>query len=170
MDIAAGYRVGMGYDVHVLEEGLPLWICGVQVPSALGARGHSDADVGLHALCDAILGALGQGDIGEHFPDNDPALAGIASSILLERVLALPMKDGLRCWKVVNADITVALQAPKLATLKPEMRHRVADLLGGSEHAVNIKATTTERLGFVGRSEGVAAWAVVLIQGVSGVE
>ena len=154
------YRVGQGYDVHQLREGLPMWLCGVQVPSAVGFVAHSDGDVAIHALCDALLGALALGDIGHLFPDTSDEFAGIDSKILLRRVMSLVREKG---WELVNADITIALQAPKIGFLVPQMRECLAGVCGVGVDAVSVKATTTERLGFVGRGEGCEVWAIVLI-------
>jgi len=154
-----GLRVGCGFDAHRLVEGRPLVLGGVEVPFERGLLGYSDADVLLHALCDAILGAIGEGDIGRHFPDTDARFKGISSLLLLERTVALAREGG---WSVVNADLTLILQAPKIAPFIPEMSARLGRVLGGSA-AVNIKATTTEHLGFPGRGEGAAAMAVVLM-------
>ena len=154
------FRVGQGYDVHQLREGLPMWLCGVQVPSSVGFVAHSDGDVAIHALCDALLGALALGDIGHLFPDTSDEFAGIDSTILLERVMALVREKG---WELVNADITIALQAPKIGKLVPAMRECLAGVCGVDVDAVSVKATTTERLGFVGRGEGCEVWAIVMI-------
>jgi len=153
-------RVGVGYDVHALAEGRELILCGVNVPHALGLEGHSDADVALHALCDALLGAAALGDIGIHFPDTDPTYKDVSSLILLTRVRALLEEKG---YDPVNVDLTVVAQKPKLAPYIPEMAKRIAENLNVSADAVNIKATTTERLGFAGREEGIAAHAVCTI-------
>ena len=153
-------RVGVGYDVHALAEGRELILCGVNVPHALGLEGHSDADVALHALCDALLGAAALGDIGAHFPDTDPAYKGVSSLVLLTRVRALLEEKG---YDPVNVDLTVVAQKPKLAPYIPEMAKRIAESLNVPADAVNVKATTTERLGFAGREEGIAAHAVCTI-------
>ena len=153
-------RVGVGYDVHALAEGRELILCGVNVPHALGLEGHSDADVALHALCDALLGAAALGDIGIHFPDTDPTYKDVSSLVLLTRVRALLEEKG---YDPVNVDLTVVAQKPKLAPYIPEMAKRIAESLNVSADAVNVKATTTERLGFVGREEGIAAHAVCTI-------
>lgn len=153
-------RVGVGYDVHALAEGRELILCGVNVPHALGLEGHSDADVALHALCDALLGAAALGDIGIHFPDTDPTYKDVSSLILLTRVRALLEEKG---YDPVNVDLTVVAQKPKLAPYIPEMAKRIAENLNVSADAVNVKATTTERLGFAGREEGIAAHAVCTI-------
>ena len=154
------YRIGQGYDVHAIAEGLPMWLGGVKVESPKGFVAHSDGDVAIHALCDALLGALALGDIGHLFPDTDPQYKGIDSKILLDKVMRLVWRDG---WRVCNADITIALQAPKLAPLVPQMRETLAPLLGVGTDCVSVKATTTEKLGPVGREEGISAYAVVLL-------
>lgn len=154
-------RIGQGYDVHALASGLPMRLGGVEVRSDFGFVAHSDGDVAIHALCDAILGALALGDIGKHFPDSSAEFAGIDSRLLLERVVELVGKDG---WTVGNADITIALQAPKLAPYIPRMRDELARIMGVKPSDVSVKATTTERLGFVGRGEGCEVWAVVLLK------
>ncbi len=155
------FRVGQGYDVHQIREGLPMWLCGVSVPSERGFVAHSDGDVAIHALCDALLGALALGDIGHLFPDTSDEFAGIDSKILLKRVTDLVSS---KRWKLVNADITIALQAPKIAFLVPQMRECLAGVMGVDVSCVSVKATTTERLGFVGRGEGCEVWATVLIE------
>ena len=155
------FRIGQGYDVHALAEGLPMWLGGVRIPSETGFVAHSDGDVAIHALCDALLGALALGDIGHLFPDTDERWAGADSKELLAAVLARPEFAG---WQVVNADITIALQAPKLAPHIAGMRRTIAGILGIDEERVSVKATTTERLGFVGRKEGCEVWAIVLIE------
>jgi 2-C-methyl-D-erythritol 2,4-cyclodiphosphate synthase len=154
-------RVGQGYDVHQLREGLDMWLCGVKVPSSVGFVAHSDGDVAIHALCDALLGALALGDIGHLFPDTSDEFKGIDSKILLRRVVELVRSKG---WDIVNADITIALQAPKIAWLVPSMRECLAEVMGVAADAVSVKATTTERLGFVGRGEGCEVWAVALVE------
>ena len=147
--------------MHALAEGLPMWLGGVQIPSQTGFVAHSDGDVAIHALCDALLGALALGDIGHLFPDTDDRWKGVDSKKLLAAVLDLP---ALRGWTVVNADITIALQAPKLAPHIDSMRGTLAAVMGISPARVSVKATTTERLGFVGRREGCEVWAIVLIE------
>lgn len=137
-----------------------MWLCGVQVPSDRGFVAHSDGDVAIHALCDALLGALALGDIGHLFPDTSDEFAGIDSKILLSRVMEKVRELG---WELGNADITIALQAPKIAFLVPAMRECLAGVMGVDVSAVSVKATTTERLGFVGRGEGCEVWAVVLL-------
>jgi 2-C-methyl-D-erythritol 2,4-cyclodiphosphate synthase len=149
-------RIGNGYDVHALQEGLPMWLGGVRIPSAIGFVAHSDGDVAIHALCDALLGALALGDIGHLFPDTDDRWKGVDSKELLAAVLARPEFAG---WQVVNADITIALQVPKLAPHILSMREALARVMGVPVDAVSVKATTTERLGFVGRGEGCEVWA-----------
>jgi 2-C-methyl-D-erythritol 2,4-cyclodiphosphate synthase len=153
-------RIGHGYDVHRLVPERPLILGGVQIPGDLGLLGHSDADVLLHALCDAILGALAQGDIGRHFPDNDPAYRGICSLTLLARVMDLAFAAG---YRLGNLDVTVVAQRPRLAPYVPAMVENVARVCQAARECVNIKATTTEGLGFEGRGEGIAASAVVLL-------
>lgn len=154
------FRIGQGYDVHALAAGLPMWLGGVQIPSETGFVAHSDGDVAIHALCDALLGALALGDIGRLFPDTDDRWKGVDSKELLAAVLDLPE---LRGWYVVNADITIALQSPKLAPYILQMRETLSGVMGISPARVSVKATTTERLGFVGRKEGCEVWAIVLI-------
>ena len=154
-------RIGQGYDVHQLREGLPMWLGGVQIESSIGFVAHSDGDVAIHALCDALLGALALGDIGHLFPDTSDEWKGISSTILLQKVMERVSALG---WKVVNADITIALQRPKIASRVADMREHLAPVLGVEASRVSVKATTTERLGFVGRGEGCEVWAVVLLQ------
>ena len=154
------FRIGQGYDVHALADGLPMWLGGVQIPSQTGFVAHSDGDVAIHALCDALLGALSLGDIGHLFPDTDDRWKGVDSKELLAAVLTLPEYAG---WQVVNADITIALQAPRLAPHIAAMRRTLAGVMGIEEDRVSVKATTTEHLGFVGRKEGCEVWAIVLI-------
>jgi 2-C-methyl-D-erythritol 2,4-cyclodiphosphate synthase len=154
-------RIGQGFDVHALVEGRKLIIGGVEIPYAKGLEGHSDADVLLHAICDALLGAAGLGDIGKHFPDTDPRYRGIDSRKLLRFVVSLMEKTNL---KVVNIDATIIAQEPRMAPHVPRMIANIAEDLGISAAAINVKATTTEHLGFAGRGEGIAAQAVVLIE------
>jgi len=153
-------RIGNGYDVHALAEGLPMWLGGVRIPSETGFVAHSDGDVAIHALCDALLGALALGDIGHLFPDSSPEWKGIDSKILLAKVVELVRSRG---WKVGNADITIALQKPRLAPHIDRMRETLAGVMDVPADAVSVKATTTERLGFVGRCEGCEVWATVLV-------
>ena len=154
------FRVGTGFDVHALVENRALILAGVRVPYERGLLGHSDADVALHALMDALLGAAGKGDIGKHFPDTDDRFEGADSRCLLRVVVEMLQKDG---WQVNNVDVTIIAQRPKLAPFIATMRELVANDLGITEDAVNIKATTTEKLGFAGRGEGIAAEAVASI-------
>ena len=153
-------RIGNGYDVHRLVEGRDLWICGVKIPHTTGLLGHSDADVALHALCDAILGAAAMRDIGYHFPDTDPTYKGADSRVLLRRVAEIIATHG---YKVGNVDVTIIAQAPKMLPHIPQMIANIAADLGLAENRVSVKATTTERLGFTGRAEGIAAQATALI-------
>lgn len=153
-------RIGQGYDVHRLVEDRKCIICGVEIPSEKGLLGHSDADVALHALSDALLGAAALGDIGKHFPDTDPKYEGADSRVLLRRVYELIKEKGCR---VVNADITIIAQKPKMLPYIEKMRKNVADDLETGIENINVKATTTEKLGFEGREEGISATAVVLI-------
>jgi 2-C-methyl-D-erythritol 4-phosphate cytidylyltransferase/2-C-methyl-D-erythritol 2,4-cyclodiphosphate synthase len=153
-------RTGFGLDVHPFCEGRPLYLCGIQIPHTHGLAGHSDADVAIHALIDALLGAAGFGDIGELFPDSDDSYAGIDSKILLERTAQLLQSCG---FAIGSVDLTIAAQAPKLLGFKDAMRSRIAKILALPKHRVNIKATTTERLGFVGRKEGIAATAAATL-------
>ena len=153
-------RIGNGYDVHALQEGLPMWLGGVRIPSDTGFVAHSDGDVAIHALCDALLGALALGDIGHLFPDTAPEWKGIDSKILLRKVVDLVRSND---WRVGNADITIALQRPKLAPHINAMRQTLSAILGVNPDRVSVKATTTERLGFVGRGEGCEVWASVLL-------
>ena len=153
-------RIGQGYDVHAIAEGLPMWLGGVRIESDRGFVAHSDGDVAIHALCDALLGAAALGDIGKHFPDSSDEWKGIDSKILLARVCGL-LED--RGWGIGNADITIALQAPKLAPYIMQMRETLAGVMCVDVDRVSVKATTTERLGFVGRGEGCEVWAVVTI-------
>ena len=153
-------RVGIGYDVHRLVEGRQLWLGGVLIPSRLGALGHSDADVLLHAICDAMLGALSLGDIGVHFADTDMKFKDISSLVLLAKSYELIRAKG---WKVGNVDCALILQAPKIAGRVPEMKKLIADVLKLQEDEVSIKATTAEQLGFAGELKGVEAKAVCLL-------
>lgn len=154
-------RIGQGFDVHALVEGRPLIIGGVTIPFERGLAGHSDADVLLHALCDALIGAAGLGDIGKHFPDTDPQYKGADSRVLLRAVVQLLQQRG---FSVINADSTIIAQAPKMAPHIAAMRANIAADLGVTVDDVNVKAKTAEKLGFVGRGEGIVAEAVVLIQ------
>jgi 2-C-methyl-D-erythritol 2,4-cyclodiphosphate synthase len=154
------YRIGMGYDVHQLETGLPFVLGGVNLHHHSGAVGHSDADVLLHAICDALLGAAAMRDIGYQFPDTDPNLKGIDSRKLLTRTVEILNAKG---WKIGNVDCTIALQKPKVAGYILEMQSEIEKITQSGEGSISVKATTTEGLGFTGREEGVAAWAVALI-------
>jgi 2-C-methyl-D-erythritol 2,4-cyclodiphosphate synthase len=158
---AADLRVGFGVDVHAFEEGDHVMLGGVRIPHDRGIKAHSDGDVLLHALCDALLGAAGLGDIGQHFPDSDPAWRGADSADLLRAVCE---QVAARGFEIVNVDMTLLAEAPKLAPHRVRIVARVAELLGLSPDRVNLKATTTEKLGFLGRAEGLAAQATVLLQ------
>lgn len=153
-------RIGQGYDVHKLCEGRDLYLCGVKIPHSIGLLGHSDADVALHALSDALLGAAAMGDIGRHFPDTDEKYKGISSIILLKEVIKKIRERG---YEIVNADVTIIAQKPKISPYIEAMRTVTADAMGIEKDKLNIKATTTEKLGFEGREEGISAMAVVLI-------
>jgi len=154
-------RIGFGYDVHQLAKGRELWLGGVLIPHSVGLLGHSDADVLLHAICDALLGAAALGDIGMHFPDTDPAYRGIDSKKLLKGVHELLLEKG---YRIANIDSTIAMQNPKVAPFIPAMRNSIATVLELPSDRVSVKATTTEKLGFEGREEGISATAVVLIE------
>ncbi len=156
-------RVGFGYDVHQLKEGLPFWLGGIELAHSKGALGHSDADVLIHVICDALLGAANLRDIGFHFPDTDGAYKGIDSKILLKKVIDLLRGKN---YEVGNIDATVCLQQPKINPYIPEMVTTLAKVMAVREEDISLKATTTERLGFVGRAEGVSAYATVLIYAV----
>ncbi len=155
------YRIGSGVDFHKLSEGRELWLGGIKVPHNKGAVGHSDADVLLHAICDALLGALCLGDIGVHFPDNDPAYKNIDSKILLQKTFDLITKQG---YSVINIDTTLCLQTPRIRNYVPQMQKVIATITGLTEKDISIKATTTEQMGFVGREEGLMAYATVLLK------
>lgn len=154
------FRIGNGYDVHSLAEGESLILGGIRIEHTKGTVAHSDGDVAIHALCDALLGALALGDIGKHFPDSSAEFKGIDSTILLERVMELIRNQG---YELSNADITIAMQKPKLAPFIPLMRERIAQVMNVETSAISVKATTTEKLGFVGREEGVEVYASVLV-------
>jgi 2-C-methyl-D-erythritol 2,4-cyclodiphosphate synthase len=158
--MANGFRIGHGFDVHRLARGRKLFLAGLEIPYSKGLLGHSDADVVLHAIINALLGAMGEGDIGTHFPDNDPKYKGIASGKLLDEVLKIARRKRLR---VVNIDVTLLAQEPKLAPHYRSMRESVARQLKVKIDKINIKATTTEKLGWVGQGKGMAATAVVLL-------
>ncbi len=153
-------RIGSGIDFHQLVEGRDLWIGGIKIPHTKGALGHSDADVLLHAICDALLGALSLGDIGTHFPDTDNSFKNIDSKILLKRTLDLITEKG---YHIINIDSSLCLEAPKIKPYVLEMQHCIASILGIEDDAVSIKATTTEKMGFVGREEGLVAYASCLL-------
>lgn len=154
-------RIGNGYDVHAFTEGNSVVLGGVRIPHRFALKAHSDGDVALHALCDALLGAAGLGDIGRHFPDTDAAFAAIDSRVLLRDVMQKLRSKGYRC---VNVDVTIVAQAPKMAPHIDTMCHHIAEDLWLDLDVVNVKATTTEKLGFTGREEGIAAYAVALIE------
>ena len=155
------FRIGFGIDFHQLVEGRDLWIGGVKIPHIKGAKGHSDADVLLHAICDAMLGALALGDIGVHFPDTDQAFKNIDSKILLKKSFDLIVAKG---YKVVNVDSSLCLEAPKIKPYVSDMQLAIAKILEVSHDDVSVKATTTEQMGFVGREEGLVAYATVLLE------
>ena len=155
------FRIGFGFDVHQLKEGLNFWLGGIIIPHTKGGLGHSDADVLIHSICDAILGAANFGDIGKHFPDTDPKYKGIDSKLLLKEVMVLIREKG---YKIGNVDSTICLQTPKIGPYIPEMQKVIAVCMGVSSDLISIKATTTEKLSFVGREEGVSAYTTVLIQ------
>jgi len=154
-------RIGFGYDVHPLAAGRPLILGGIKIPYLLGLQGHSDADVLVHAICDALLGAIAEGDIGRHFPDTNPQYKGIRSTILLKEVMTRMRERG---FHVLNIDASIVAQKPKLADFIPRMVKEIAEVLEIETGRVNIKATTSEGLGFVGRGEGITAYAVALVQ------
>jgi 2-C-methyl-D-erythritol 2,4-cyclodiphosphate synthase len=154
------YRIGQGIDFHQLVEGREFWLGGVHISHSKGALGHSDADVLLHAICDALLGALGLGDIGKHFPDTDQSFKNIDSKILLQKSYQLIAERG---YKIVNIDSTILLQAPKIMKFVPAMQEAIAHILAIETTDVSIKATTTEQLSFIGREEGIVATANVLL-------
>jgi 2-C-methyl-D-erythritol 2,4-cyclodiphosphate synthase len=157
------FRIGQGFDVHQLTENRPLIIGGITIPYELGLLGHSDADVLLHTVADACLGAIGEGDIGRHFPDTDPNFKDADSAKLMEHVWEMVKDKG---YRLVNIDCTIIAQKPKMAPYIPQMRERIAELLEATVDQVNVKATTTEKLGFTGRGEGIASQVAVLLQKV----
>jgi len=157
------FRIGSGVDFHKLAEGRELWIGGVQIPHYKGAVGHSDADVLLHAICDALLGALSLGDIGVHFPDTEAAYKGIDSKILLQKTIRLVAERG---YRVINVDSTLCLEKPKIKPYVTQMQAVIAEILAITAADVSVKATTTEQMGFAGREEGLMAYATVLLQRV----
>jgi 2-C-methyl-D-erythritol 2,4-cyclodiphosphate synthase len=154
-------RVGFGYDAHALVTGRPLFLGGIEIPYLFGLQGHSDADVLLHAICDALLGAIGEGDIGKHFPDTDSQYRDIRSTVLLKRVINKIKEKG---FHLLNIDATIVAQRPKLSEFIPRMVKQIADVLEIEPGRVNVKATTTEGLGFAGRGEGIGAYAVALVE------
>lgn len=155
-------RTGFGFDVHQLKTGREFWLGGVHIPSEAGALGHSDADVLLHAICDAMLGALALGDIGKHFPDTSSEFKNIDSKILLQRTMAIIQSKG---YRVNNIDSSVCLEEPRIGKFVPEMQKIISGICGVETDAVSVKATTNEKLGFIGRKEGIAAYASVLLIG-----
>jgi len=154
-------RVGFGYDAHALVTGRHLFLGGIEIPYLFGLQGHSDADVLLHAICDALLGAIGEGDIGKHFPDTDSQYRDIRSTVLLKRVINKIKEKG---FHLLNIDATIVAQRPKLSEFIPRMVKQIADVLEIEPGRVNVKATTTEGLGFAGRGEGIGAYAVALVE------
>lgn len=157
------FRTGFGFDVHRLSEGYPLWLGGVRLEHSRGLEGHSDADVALHAVCDALLGALALGDIGVHFPPSDTKYKGIDSKVLLKEVCALVRSKG---YEIGNVDVTIAAEAPKINPHVPLMIETMAEVMGVEENQISLKATTTERLGFTGREEGMSAYATALVYAI----
>ena len=157
------YRIGFGYDVHQLVDNRDFWLGGIKIPFEKGALGHSDADVLIHVICDAILGAANLGDIGTHFPDNSEDYKNIDSKILLSKVISMIREKG---YEIVNIDSTICLQLPKLAPYISSMKDKLSKCMGIAVEDISIKATTTERLGFVGKEKGIAAYATVLINKV----
>lgn len=159
-DMVSPFKVGNGYDVHQIAQGLPMWLGGVKIDSDCGFVAHSDGDVAIHALCDALLGCLALGDIGHHFPDTSEEWKGADSKMLLAKVVSLVKEQG---YVIGNVDVTIALQRPKIGKYVLQMRETLAPILDVPTDCVSVKATTTERLGFVGRGEGCAVWATALI-------
>lgn len=157
-------RVGIGFDVHAFTEGDFLMLAGVRIPHERAVRAHSDGDVVIHALCDALLGAAGLGDIGMHFPDTDPQWRGAAGAVLLQRVLSMLVARG---FEPVNVDVTILAERPRIAPHREAMRRRLAELLELAPEVVNVKATTTEQLGLIGRGEGIAAQAIALVESLA---
>jgi 2-C-methyl-D-erythritol 2,4-cyclodiphosphate synthase len=162
--VNASTRVGIGFDVHAFAEGNFIMVGGVRIPHERGVRAHSDGDVVVHALCDALLGAAGLGDIGMHFPDTDPQWQGVAGAVLLERVLAMLLARG---FEPVNVDVTILAERPRIAPHREAMRRRLAEMLDLPAEMVNVKATTTEQLGLIGRGEGLAAQAIALVESLA---
>jgi 2-C-methyl-D-erythritol 2,4-cyclodiphosphate synthase len=157
-----GLRMGMGYDVHPFVKGRPLILGGITIPDHQGLAGHSDADCLVHAICDALLGAISAGDLGRHFPDSDPQYKDVASLLLLKKVIEMVEQKGFR---IANIDAIIVAQAPKLAPYLPQMEDQIATTMGVEKERVNLKATSTEGLGFTGRGEGIASYAVALVEG-----
>ena len=155
------YRIGFGFDVHQLKDDLDFWLGGIKIPYTKGGLGHSDTDVLVHAICDALLGAANLGDIGKHFPDTSEEYKDIDSKILLKEVMGLIRAKG---YDIGNIDSTICLQKPKIDSFIPEMQKKLADCIGINTELISIKATTTEKLGFIGREEGLSAYAIVFIQ------
>jgi 2-C-methyl-D-erythritol 2,4-cyclodiphosphate synthase len=162
--VNASTRVGIGFDVHAFAEGNFIMLGGVRIPHERGVRAHSDGDVVVHALCDALLGAAGLGDIGMHFPDTDPQWRGVAGAVLLERVLAMLLARG---FEPLNVDVTILAERPRIAPHREAMRRRLAEMLDLPAEMVNVKATTTEQLGLIGRGEGLAAQAIALVESLA---
>ena len=156
-------KIGFGFDVHQLKDGLDFWLGGIMIPYSKGGLGHSDADVLIHSICDALLGAANLGDIGKHFPDNDPKYKGVDSKVLLKEVMMLIREKG---YELGNIDSTICLQKPKVSQFISQMQKVLSSCMGVNTDLVSIKATTTEKLSFVGREEGISAYAIVLIQKV----
>ena len=157
----SGFRIGQGFDVHRFAGGRPLILCGLELPEGLGLDGHSDADVALHAVADALLGAVAAGDLGEHFPSADPRCRGVSASVFLDRALGFVTEAG---YRLVNCDLTLIGERPRIADHRHAMRARLGELLGIEVGQVSVKATTTDGLGSTGRGEGLAAMAVVLVE------
>lgn len=162
--MSTSIRVGIGFDVHAFTDGDFIMLAGVRIAHERGVRAHSDGDVVIHALCDALLGAAGLGDIGMHFPDSDPQWRGVAGAVLLERVLAMLLARG---FEPVNVDVTILAERPRIAPHREVMRRRLAEMLELPPEVVNIKATTTEQLGLIGRGEGLAAQAIALVESLA---
>ena len=162
--MSASTRVGIGFDVHAFADGDFIMLSGVRIPHERSVRAHSDGDVVVHAVCDALLGAAGLGDIGMHFPDTDPQWRGVAGAVLLERVLAMLIARG---FEPVNVDVTILAERPRIAPHREAMRRRLAEMLDLPAEMVNIKATTTEQLGLIGRGEGLAAQAIALVESLA---
>jgi 2-C-methyl-D-erythritol 2,4-cyclodiphosphate synthase len=162
--VSASIRVGIGFDVHAFTEGDFLMLGGVRIPHERAVRAHSDGDVVIHAVCDALLGAAGLGDIGMHFPDTDAQWRGVAGAVLLERVLAMLLARG---FEPVNVDVTILAERPRIAPHREAMRRRLAEMLELPAEVVNVKATTTEQLGLIGRGEGIAAQAIALVESLA---